>query len=267
MLRCLDAHSGIHVVHQILEPEPPENSALYRRLRRHERKSISATAHRIQAANVANRATLLLKNATWTHPWKFNGFVLVRNPLSIINSLKVAHDTKSHQSRRQLHIDRWAKQIAPSLLDEFGDKSSVEKVALLYEAKMLTLATCGLPIVRYEDFVQYPEMIMKKLLAVLKIPWDDSVLRSHERYSEGQLGHGKIPLWKPIHDGSLDSWRNLPTKAIDTILRINAKSMEAFGYELHDGNMVLRKGVPNLITNDEKRTFFQKLMLIARRHS
>ncbi len=254
MLRCLDAHPRIHVVHQIRQPEPPDNKSLFRLLREHKKTTISADVDRVKAVNVASDATILVKNATWKHPWKFKGFVLVRNPLSVVNSL----------SHRNPETARWAMRIDPSLQEVLPEKSQAEKVALVYEAKMLELATCGLPIVRYEDFVQHPEDVLRQLLALLKIPWHDSVLRSHELYPKGQTGHGKIQLWKPIHAGSLDSWKTLPAQEIESILRINAKSMDAFGYEIQDGKMTLRNNVPNLIYHGRKQTFFEKLKGIAK---
>ena len=249
MLRCLDAHPSIHVVHQIRQPEPPANKELFRLLRGRQNPSILATAVKIRAANVPSGATVFVKNATWKHPWKFDGFVLVRNPLSVVNSLILRHP----------ETERWASRIEPSLLEQLAGKSQAEKVALVYEAKMLELATSGLPIVRYEDFVRNPEAIMTQLLALLRIPWDNMVLRSHELYPEGQTGHGKIRLWEPIYDSSLNSWKGLPRETIDSILKINARSMSAFGYDMHNGDLLLRDKLPNLIRPNHRRSLFQKL--------
>lgn len=254
MLRCLDAHPGIHVVHHIHQPELPENKQLFRLLRKWKKITIPAATSQIQAAKVPAGATLVLKNAEWTHRWPSDGFVMVRNPLSVVNSL----------NRRLPNPERWARGIAPSLLNAMIDKPPAEKVALVYEAKMLVLANCGLPIVRYEDFVMHPEIILKQLLTTLKIPWDDWVVRSHERYTKGQRGHGQIRLWKPIHDASLDSWKDLPKDTIDLILRINAGSMAAFGYEMRAGNLCLRKENPNLIHHDREFSFFGRLKSMLR---
>ncbi len=248
MLRCLNAHPKIHVVHQILEPEPSENRSLYRRLKKYKHTTISAASDKIRDAKVSSGATLLLKNATWTHQWSFRGFVLVRNPMSVMNSLKVAYNPALTPTRRSAHISRWATHISPALLEDFVDKSIVEKVAMLYEAKMLSLATCGLPIVRYEEFVCHPEMVLRNLLKALNIPWSDSVLNSHQLYQVGQLGHGKMPLWKPIHSERLNEWKKLPTEVIGSIQKINSKSMKAFGYELKDGDLILQKGILNLVS-------------------
>lgn len=247
MLRCLAAHPRIHVVHQVREPDQPEDLELYRHLMGFAPTEIAHDDPFIQAAGVKEGQILVLKNAVWTHPHPFQGFVLARNSLSVANSFKIQGETEIKFQKRKRQFERWMREIDPTLLPSMSDPDNFACLAILYNRKMTPLAGAGLPIVRYEDFVSDPEGILRRLLERLRIPWDDVILNSHEQYVEGEYGHGHIPLWKPIHQGALDRFKQLPDVILAKVYGLTWGAMHAFGYVYENEELRLRDDVPNLV--------------------
>jgi len=183
---------------------------------------------------------LLVKNAVWNHKWPFRGFVLVRNPFSVVNSFRADNEPQKRAVKRKLQLERWARRIDPALLPALKNMDTISYVCMLYNRKMHDLASSGLPIVRYEDFVESPELILRTLLNRLELPWDEAVLNSHSNYNNGELGHGKIRLWEPIHNRSSDSWKDMHPAIRSVIYGITYPTMNAFGYS-YDGETLTRK--------------------------
>ena len=63
LLRSLDAHPNIHVVHQIREPDTQEDLPLWHYLMAYEPTEIDHNHEHIQAARIKPGAVLVLKNA------------------------------------------------------------------------------------------------------------------------------------------------------------------------------------------------------------
>jgi hypothetical protein len=232
LLRCLDAHPDIHVVHQIREPDADADLALWKFLMDYEPTEIPHDHELIQAAGVKEGAVLLLKNAVWTHPYPYNGFVLVRNPFAVVNSFKILNEDDVKYNKRKQQYRRWARQIDAKVLPLINkEPDNITCLCALYNVKMAPLAKLGLPILRYEDFVTYPETYLNKICDYLGVVWNDLLLKSHTLYSEGELGHGGIPLWKPIHTGSLHSYQKLPKEVISKIYSLTKPVYEMFGYQ------------------------------------
>lgn len=248
MLRCLNAHPALHVVHQILDPDVREDLELFRFLMDHAPAEIDSNHRLVKAAKVPAGKSLMLKNAVWTHRYPFKGFVLIRNPLSVIHSFKLIHEGPEKMEFRKKQLCRWARGIDDQLVPAMTQDNNLAAVCMLYNRKMAPLANMGLPIVRYEDFVTRPEPILRGLLERLGLPWDDAVLKSHEKYQEGSYGHGHIPLWQPIHDKSAESWKNLPPAVVSRVYGITYPIMRAFGYDLINKQLVLRNDIENLVT-------------------
>jgi hypothetical protein len=234
-LRCLHAHPDVHVVHQILEPDRKCDFALFRFLKTFAKTAIPHNHPLVTAAGVPKHATILVKNAVWTHAYPFDGFVLVRNPFSVIQSFKLLNETADKSSKRKKQLMRWAKDIDPLLLPAMDAADNVECVCILYNRKMAPLADLGLPIVSYEQFVLHPKQTLAKVVDALGLRPSEAPLKSHERYQHGHVGHGKIPLWKPIHSDSLNSWQKLPRGLLSRIYGLTWNTMNAFGYKF-DGN-------------------------------
>ena len=89
--------------------------------------------------------------------------------------------------------------------------------SLLYTRNMTRAHASGMPSVHYERFVAGPEGMVARTLERLGLDWDDRVMRAHEDYEEGQIGHGGFKLWRPIHRDSLHSYRELPAEDLDRI--------------------------------------------------
>jgi len=247
MLRCLNAHPALHVVHQIMDPDVSEDMELFRFLKDYQPGEVASTQREVKAAKVPAGKALMLKNAVWTHQFPFKGFVLVRNPLSVVNSFKLLKEGEEKIEARKKQLCRWARQIDEQLIPAVRQDSNMSAVCMLYNRKMAPLARMGLPIVRYEDFVNHPERILRGLFERLGLPWDDAVLRSHENYAEGSYGHGHIPLWQPIHDKSADSWKKLPPGVVSRIYGMTYPVMRDFGYDMIDKQLVLRNDIENLV--------------------
>lgn len=236
LLRCLNAHPLIHVVHQINEPDTAEDLALWKHLMQFEPTEISSDNSYVKAAKVPSGAVILVKNAVWTHEYKHNGFILARNPFAVANSFKIIHEDEEKFKRRKNQYLRWAKQIDSKLIPYVKEEQDSFKIlSSLYNAKMLDAVNLKQPIVKYEDFVINPEKQLLKICICLGISWDPVVLNSHLSYQEGDKGHGGIELWKDIHAGSLHSYKKLPDKVKASIYAITRNSIIGLGYT-YDGN-------------------------------
>lgn len=247
MLRTLNAHPELHVVHQIKDPDVSEDLELFRFLKDYQPGEVDSKQREVRAAKVPAGKALMVKNAVWTHRFPFKGFVLVRNPLSVVKSFKLLRESPEKAESRKKQLRRWARQIDKKLLPTVRQGDNLAAVCMLYSCKMAPLARMGLPIVRYEDFVTDPERILRGLFERMDLPWDDAVLRSHENYAEGSYGHGHIPLWQPIHDRSADSWKRLPLNVVSRVCEMTSPVMRDFGYEMIDKQLVLRNDIENLV--------------------
>lgn len=248
MLRSLAAHPQIKVVHQIAEPDTPEDFALFKRLRRHTLEEIDATDRHARHRALVAGDILVLKNAVWIHPAPWRGFILARNPFAVIASALFVRApgggirAKTNPAGLAKHADqvrRWARGIDPEVREQLESLDLISAFALLYARKMVHHHKTGQPIVRYEEFVVDPEPWLRRILRHLRLEWDDSVMRAHEAYPEGTHGHGGIALWKPIHAGSLDRYRGLPDETFDRIHTLTAPALDCLGYSVKDREVSL----------------------------
>lgn len=231
LLRTLAAHPAIKVVHQLMTPDTDEDIRLFHYLLDYEPLTISSSHEKVVHKALQPGQKLLLKNGVWTHPYPFKGFVLVRNPFSVIASLlryaESHQESIEHQKQRLL---RWADRIDPSLLPDIGATDLIEGYARLYVSKMLPLADKGLPILRYEDFVTDSRSSLEALCADLDLRFDESLLRAHEGYPDQMIGHGGCRLWEPISSRSNRSDGGLPRETVDKIRRIAEPALKAYHY-------------------------------------
>jgi hypothetical protein len=235
MLRCLNAHPDLHITHNLNAKDNKAEIGLFHLLAKTSETSISHENQTIQKAGVKTGNIIVLKNASWTHKSPFKGFVLVRNPISVANSFGF---TSPQFTAR---MKKFCEGIEPKLMTAMNDEVSdrISQFCMLYNLKMSNLSSLGLPIVRYEDFVARPETVLRTLLEDLSIPWHDNVINSHELYNEGDIGHGGIKLWKPIHQGSLNTFKKLGEGNIAKIYGLTYPTMKQFGYDYNDGELIL----------------------------
>lgn len=230
MLRALNAHNQIHVVNQLRYHDREEDNNLLKFLMSYKDKMISEDHPIVKAAGVKSGQIILVKNAFWEHQYDYDGFVLVRNPFSVINSFKVIDEAEEKRARRLEQLRRWTKTIDVNMLPSIDRMNSFEFVCALYVRKMLPLADLKLPIIKYEDFVTNPKYYMRLLLKELDIDWDENVLSAHEFFREGDVGHGGIKLWKPIHRDSVDSYQKLDAQTLSKIYTLTWPVIERYGY-------------------------------------
>lgn len=241
LLRALDAHPNIHVVHQVREPDTQADLDLWHFLMSYKPKEIDHSHELIQNAKVKPGAVLVLKNAVWTHKHSHNGFVLARNPFAVANSFKIVQEDEEKFKKRKLQYIRWAKYIAPEILPFIkAETDSLTSLCALYNVKMGPLVSYDQPIIRYEEFVSEPKHYLMRICRHLGCDWDEAVLNSHERYEEGEYGHGRIPLWKPIHQGSLHSYLDLPIPVFQKVHCLTKQVYENLGYRLVDGKIEVK---------------------------
>ena len=84
--------------------------------------------------------------------------------------------------------------------------------------------------VRYEDSVADLTAVSRRVLEFLGLPWDDAVLRYHER---AQQKHVHSPTYesvtKPVYRSSVGRWRNYAEQLAPHMRRLEPY-IEAFGY-------------------------------------
>ncbi len=247
MLRCLAAHPQIEVVHQIREPDHPKDMDLFRYLRAYKALEIDVKDAYVRHRNLGPGSVLLLKNAVWTHPYPRQGFTLIRNPFSIAVSGYRHVDKDSEGIRKNInqHI-RWCKDIDRQMLESIKSADILDGMMLLYQRKMFQDHLDGLPFVRYEEFVENPEPYLRKIVHHLGLDWSDEVLRSHEHYGEGELGHGKIKLWRPIHRESTAKYKQLSKEQASRIHALTKQSLDAYGY-IWTGDEIHMTEVPGML--------------------
>ena len=243
--RCLDAHPNIAVVHQVREPDAEDDMALFAHLRTRQERTIPADHPNLAHRDLRPGSVLLVKNAVWTHPYPRDGFVLIRNPFSVVVSA-YRHVTKEGQDNRHHRNQqvRWCKLIDPQMLPYVETSDLMDGFLALYVRKMLQDRRDGLPFLRYEDFVTDPETWLRRVVAYLGLGWSDRVLRSHEDYAEGETGHGRIKLWRPIHAESNDKFKAvLAPRQTAHIYALTHEVLATYGYDWDGTNLMMRSDV------------------------
>lgn len=241
MLRCLNAHPQIEVVHQIRHRDTPKDVELFNFLMEYPDKEIPSDHPKVSHRSLKPNSVLLLKNAVWCHATPRQGFTLVRNPFSVVTSAYRDTTDEAQQQRQRRQQLRWAHGIDPLTLPMAAGESTLHGFLALYARKMLQDWHDGLPFVRYEDFVTSPETILRKIVTQLGLDWSPRVLSSHEDYHEGQIGHGGIKLWQPINAGSMDKYSRLSPSDKATVYAMTNEVLRRYGYTWDGESLDLTK--------------------------
>lgn len=240
MLRCLNAHPDIHVVHQIREPDTKEDFAFFRFLQTYSETTISRENEHIRSVQVPSENIILLKNAVWEHLYPFYGFILVRNPFSVLRSFGIINEPEEGFLKRKEQFQRWSTGIDPILVPGVVESDNISAFCMVYNRKMFPLKELPLPIVHYERFVVNPEHYFRKILKHFGLQWHDRCLRSHEDYQEGEYGHGHIKLWQPIHAGSVESHKRVPDDIFSRVYGLTWPTLDAYGYQVDGKDVTIR---------------------------
>ena len=244
--RCLNAHPDIEVVHQIREPDSPDDLKLFRHLIRRKEMTIPGNHPLLAHRTLSPNAVILVKNAVWTHAHPRQGFTLARNPFSIIvSAFRHTEESKTSEHQRKQQM-RWCAEIDPLMMPYVQTAENLDGYLSLYSRKLLQDFRDGLPFVRYEDFVSDPETWLRRIVAHLGIDWSDRVLKSHEDYQQGETGHGKIKLWRPIHEGSTDKYKVLSEAQRARVYALTHEVLSNYGYGWDGEDLALRE-VPGII--------------------
>lgn len=251
LLRALAAHPMIHVVHDLAATNTPVEQQLASRIRFKGENEIPADDPAFAGRDYPEGSIVVLKNAIWTPRFPVQGFVLARNPFSVILSIGGFSERKfERRERRRVFthlyrylrkievpptevrekLARWSRHIDPRMAAFVRAAEPVTGLARLYDRKMVGAFQTGDPILRYETFVKNPETPLRALIAHFGLPWDERVVKSHEAYRQGEIGHGGIKLWEPIHGGAVDSYKKIAPPDIDLIYALTAPACASFGY-------------------------------------
>lgn len=262
LLRALAAHPLIRVAHDLAAQNTNHERRLVGRVRFGGAVAITADDPVLGPTPPPKGAIIVVKNAVWTPEFPCPSFVLARNPFSSILSIGAVDLAKEEALARRWppvalwkkgpwqkpsplslevreKLSRWSRDIDLMMKPHVTSADAVTGAALLYARKMQNAYDIGGPILRYEDIIKNPEAALRKLIAHFGLPWDDMVLRSHERYKQGEIGHGGIKLWEPMNDRSLDKYRTIPTAEFDKIYAITAAVMQKFGYSVDQNRTVV----------------------------
>ncbi|NKN36328.1 sulfotransferase [Agrobacterium sp. a22-2] len=228
--RCLDAHPKIRAVHQIAKVDTERDLSLFEHLRTSGATTLRSGHAAISHWDIAPGTAVLMKNATFIDKHERRGFILIRNPFSVVFSAHRYRQDEEQWKRNRLQQVRWCKTIDKAMLPYIQTGEILDTFLALYTAKMMHDFNSGLPIVRYEDFILNPEAELRKVVGHFGLEWDDMVIRSHEKYSEGEFGHGNIKLWQPIHNKSMDKYNELDARMLSRIYSLTRPVLDAYGY-------------------------------------
>jgi hypothetical protein len=240
VLKVMAAHPDILVSHNLALKDDANTATLFRSLKKREKLSISISELRGFNIDAEGKRKLLVKQGVWKHPHYFDGFILVRNPLSIYCSLKTydADETwydkdnnfwKSTQNR----LVRWLSAMKADLVDALLELSPVEQFCLYYNYRVNDLLTNNLPLFRYEDLVSSSEVEFKKMCEVLGVDYYPEILDAHKKYEAGAMAHGKNDMSRAIDPSSINKCSGILTQLeFDTLLEKTDDLQKRLNYQI-----------------------------------
>lgn len=245
MLRTLGAHSRIHVAGQLIDSlESEKRLKFFMEWARH---TIPSQHEILSGLDVRPGDLILVKQGVWEHRWPFDGFILVRNPLSVYASL-ITYDPPKIARLEMLYLrlgwmkkaralggnierfSRWLERIDPGIHACMASLDFVEIFAAFYNRRMGRLTTSGRPVIRYEDFVHSPHSTLQSLCGMLDIEYESDMVDSHKNFSE--MGHGKNPLDRPIGPAPVDKSRLISKQDRERLIALTAETWQRLGYVL-----------------------------------
>lgn len=239
--RCFGAHPSVVCAHNVEAEDSAEDNRLFAALRELEATTIRSDHELLKHKGISGETHLLLKQGVWEHRFDFRGFVLCRNPVSIYASLKVydsRNKTGYHGHRwsgNHARLLRWMANIDPQLLPQLKSSSPVDQFALFYNRRMGHLGRLGKATIRYEDFVRDPGGSLDGICKAVGIEFDDRMIRSHESFGLGEVGHGKNDLSSPISDTSITKYQSIVTPREFKVLADRCgETAGLFGYNMEN---------------------------------
>lgn len=246
LLRAFNRNSKIKVAHNLMEKDSALERRLFKFLKGRRQKHVFIYDKHVRHLNMARSDILLVKQGVWEHSFDFNGFVFVRNPVSVYASLK-GYDScgVDYWVKNKERLLRWMGDVDVSLQRNMHSLSPVEQFCLFYNRRIGHLSRLGKKIFHYENFVSSPRKSLMLMCDCIGIDYEDEMLISHEDYGEGVVGHGKNILSKAIDTASLDKYMKLVTEGeFDSIVSETRSVCEALGYEM-DWGAISCPGLPS----------------------
>tara|TARA_R110002073_G_scaffold286251_1_gene450912 strand:- start:466 stop:1242 length:777 start_codon:yes stop_codon:yes gene_type:complete len=245
VLKVMAAHSKIVVIHNLESTDSKQDLRTFRFFKSYKKTVIRASHRAVSRYGLKENQVLLLKQGVWEHRYPFNGFVLVRNPVSIYSSLKAydRNDPKYDPEenfwfKNEERLSRWLKDMSPSLLRGFDKLAPVQQFALFYNYRMNHLASLGLPIIRYEDLVTDPENTFAAICRSMNLPFEKEMLHAHEDYGTDVKGHGDNLLSRPVDSTSLIKYKqNVSLEEFAECSDLTESTQKKFGYVCDDGQI------------------------------
>lgn len=249
LLKCLNQHPRLVISHNLNFRDTKYEQELFKVLLNYKEKGINIHNKYLKRTHkVDKNSILIVKQGVWEHKTSFNGFVLVRNPVSVYASLRV-YDIKEHgpdieQSWKKYRVPRfiaWFKNIDESLIDEFIQLPPIEQFCMFYNRRMLPLSGLGLPIIYYEKFVTKPEKYLKKICNYIGIKFIKSMLAISSANDINKY-HGNFQPMRHIDTGSLHKYKEIITPdEFKQITFLTKEVTDTFAYEMTWDNISINK--------------------------
>lgn len=227
VLRALDAHPAVHVVHDLHEVNTAADQALYRLLRLWPAARLprwQLEQHIAPGLVAAGRSVLLLKQGVFAPRHAAAGFGFIRNPYAVFCSLwhydaRLAGQTptpalnlRHWRERRLPRLLVWADASLPALLPALrAEADPVRQFLLYWQARVAQILATQACVLTYEEFVTAPEDALRRICQAIALPWDAALLQAHRRHPAGRRGHGGIDLSAPIRPAA--AW--IPDPGVD----------------------------------------------------
>ena len=249
LLKLMNAHPKIVIVHNLSKEDSEFKNKAFEFFKSFYSYTISRGHEIVKPYNLKRGQLLLLKQGVWKHKHPFKGFILSRNPVSIYSSLKAydqlhpEYDSENNfwfeNSKR---MERWMNDMEPEKITQILEQSPIDQFCSFYNIRMNDLHSTGLPIIRYEDLVTDTQEVLQKICTILNIDMDDAMLKSHEQYEKGAVGHGQNDLSKPIDTSSLFKYKKNVTQEEFEIIKEKTQMVhEKFGYELKESEIFCKQ--------------------------
>jgi hypothetical protein len=240
LLKILNIHNNVKVVHNLFEKERQLDCIAFEKLKKYKGLTVDPTDPVFKHYSLKNNDILLLKQGTWQHQYIFKGFVLCRNPVSVFSSLKEYDSNEKGYNKNtnfwfnnNERLIRWSNDMDKKLNSHLYNKSPLNQFCLFYNYRMEHLFNLNLPIIRFEDFIIDPHSNLQKICDILNINFNDQMLQFDKFYKKGSMGHGQNTLSSPINTEVLNKYKkNINQKEFEYIKDNTRSIICKYGYTL-----------------------------------
>ena len=247
LLKLLSVHPKLYVVHNVKAEEKKEDLAFFEYLKKYSKTSISLFNCHVRRIKGIKNKLIIVKQGVWQHKYPFNGFVLIRNPLSVYASLKIydvdelGDDYRKNWFRNKERLLRWMNYIDKKMISEIERSSPVEQFCLFYNVRFQALLERGLPIVYYEELVSCPERVLEQIQHYFDVDYDSHLINSHVNFQKDEIGHGKNDLSKPINVESIYKYRQyIDESEANEIISLTKSTYAKYGYKITFRKIMLK---------------------------